>query len=219
VSQLSSTLEVEVAVDDPGRSELLRKLSTVLGDAIVGHHLKPGDDLWVRVRHDAWKVACIAARDELGCELFTFLSAIDWMPSPFGKSEDDPTAEPVVRDNTIRQGYAGGDTRWQVFARFDSARHHHGITLKVDVPDSEPHVETISSVFPGANWHERECFEMFGISFDGHPNMKKLYLPGDFEGNPMRKDFPLLARMIKPWPGIVDVEPMPGSDDEAEVSE
>ena len=41
-----------------------------------------------------------------------------------------------------------------------------------------------------------------------------MYLPGDFEGHPMRKDFPLLARRVKPWPGIVDVEPMPGGDDE-----
>jgi NADH-quinone oxidoreductase subunit C len=219
VSQLSSTLDVELAASDPVRQEMLRKLSSVLGDAIVGHHLKPGDDLWVRVRHDAWKLACIAARDELQCDTFTFLSAIDWMPSPYGKGEDDPTAEPTVRDNTIRQGYAGGDTRWQVFVRLSSTRQPFGITLKVDVPDSQPHVESIAKVYPGANWHERECFEMFGIVFDGHTNLKKLYLPGDFEGNPMRKDFPLLARMVKPWPGIVDVEPMPGSDDTEETVE
>ena len=52
-------------------------------------------------------------------------------------------------------------------------------------------------------------FVMFGITFVGHPYPHKLYLPGDFEGNPLRKDFPLLARRVKPWPGIVDVEPMP----------
>ena len=51
---------------------------------------------------------------------------------------------------------------------------------------------------------------MFGISFDGHPGLRHLYLPGEFEGHPLRKDFPLLARLVKPWPGIVDVEPMPG---------
>jgi NADH-quinone oxidoreductase subunit C len=50
---------------------------------------------------------------------------------------------------------------------------------------------------------------MFGINFLGHPDLRHLYLPSDFEGNPLRKDFPLLARMVKPWPGIVDVEPMP----------
>jgi NADH-quinone oxidoreductase subunit C len=54
---------------------------------------------------------------------------------------------------------------------------------------------------------------MFGFTFNGHPNLIKLYLPGAFEGNPLRKDFPLIARRVKPWPGIVDVEPMPGTDD------
>ena len=57
---------------------------------------------------------------------------------------------------------------------------------------------------------------MFGIGFAGHPYLEKLYLPTGFEGNPLRKDFPLLARHVKPWPGIVDVEPMPDEDDDDE---
>jgi NADH-quinone oxidoreductase subunit C len=57
---------------------------------------------------------------------------------------------------------------------------------------------------------------MFGITFDGHPHLRNIYLPSEFEGNPLRKDFPLLARHVKPWPGIVDVEPMPDGDDEDE---
>jgi hypothetical protein len=69
-------------------------------------------------------------------------------------------------------------------------------------------------LFAGANWHERETHEMFGIGFDGHPDLRNIYLPGEFEGHPLRKDFPLLARMIKPWPGIVDVEPMPEAAEE-----
>ena len=55
---------------------------------------------------------------------------------------------------------------------------------------------------------------MFGITFDGHPDLRHIYLPGEFEGYPLRKDFPLLARMVKPWPGIVDVEPMPAEDED-----
>ncbi len=69
-------------------------------------------------------------------------------------------------------------------------------------------------MYAGANWHEREAWEMFGVTFVGHPHLVHMYLPGEFEGHPMRKDFPLLARRVKPWPGIVDVEPMPGGDDE-----
>ena len=55
---------------------------------------------------------------------------------------------------------------------------------------------------------------MFGISFAGHPDLRNMYLPTDFEGYPLRKDFPLLARIVKPWPGIVDVEPLPGDDED-----
>jgi NADH-quinone oxidoreductase subunit C len=57
---------------------------------------------------------------------------------------------------------------------------------------------------------------MFGIVFDGHPGLRHLYLPSEFEGHPLRKDFPLLARVVKPWPGLVDVEPMPGEPEPAE---
>jgi NADH-quinone oxidoreductase subunit C len=56
---------------------------------------------------------------------------------------------------------------------------------------------------------------MFGIGFDGHNDLRNMYLPTGFEGHPMRKDYPLLARMVKPWPGIVDVEPLPGEADDA----
>ena len=73
----------------------------------------------------------------------------------------------------------------------------------------------VGSTTAGAAWHEREAWEMFGISFEGHPNLIHLYLPGEFEGHPLRKDFPLLSRRVKPWPGIVDVEPMPGEDESA----
>lgn len=91
-----------------------------------------------------------------------------------------------------------------------------GVTLKVDLPDDDLRLASWLPVFAGVNWHERETHEMFGITFDGHPHLVNLYLPGEFEGFPLRKTFPLLARQVKPWPGIVDVEPMPaeaGGDD------
>jgi NADH-quinone oxidoreductase subunit C len=59
---------------------------------------------------------------------------------------------------------------------------------------------------------------MFGFEFRGHPNLRHLYLPGQFEGFPLRKDFPLLSREVKPWPGLVDVEPMPEEAEAAAAS-
>ena len=90
------------------------------------------------------------------------------------------------------------------------------IHLKADIPEDSLAIGTWTDVFQGANWHEREVWEMFGITFIGHPDLRHIYLPGGFEGHPLRKDFPLLARVVKPWPGIVDVEPMPGETAEAD---
>jgi len=189
------------------------EVKAALGDQLVDSFFK--DDLWLRVRTDAWKSSMRTLRDSLGFHYFCFLSAIDWMPSPYGRGEDDPTEPTPERDTTIRQGYAGGTTRLQVFARVGNPITHVGVTVKVDVPDDSPRIESIHDVYAGANWHEREAHEMFGIVFDGHPDPRNIYLPGDFEGHPLRKDFPLLARMVKPWPGIVDVEPLPGGDETA----
>ncbi len=188
------------------------EVKAALGDRLVDWFHK--DDLWLRVRTDAWKSSMRTLRDTLGFHYFGFLSAIDWMPSPYGRGEDDPTEPAPVRDMTIRQGYAGGATRMQVFARVSHPVMHVSVTVKVDVPDDSLTIESIHDVYAGANWHERETHEMFGIVFDGHPDPLNMYVPADFEGHPLRKDFPLLARMVKPWPGIVDVEPLPGGGDD-----
>ncbi|MBM3717944.1 MAG: NADH-quinone oxidoreductase subunit C [Actinobacteria bacterium] len=210
---LSST-ETTAEVRDDVRAAALAEVTGALGDAVRDSLLKPGDDIWVRVDATAWRTT-VETLKSLGYGYFCFLSAIDWMPSPYGKGEDDPTEPAVERDMTIRQGYAGGESRFQVFARFVKPCETVGVTIKTDVPESMS-VPSISAVFAGANWHERETHEMFGISFDGHPDLRNMYLPTDFEGHPLRKDFPLLARMVKPWPGIVDVEPLPGEDSNGE---
>jgi NADH-quinone oxidoreductase subunit C len=208
---------VEAPASDEVRESLVARLSAVLGDGVVDVLIKPGVDLWVRVTPEAWVAAHQACRTELSMDFFGFLAGMDWMPSPYGKGEDDPTEPAPERDSSIVPGYTGGDSRFQVFSRLHSTRRHVGITLKADVPESMS-VDTISGVYPGANWHERECWEMFGIGFAGHPNLTHIYLPSEFEGHPLRKDFPLLARIVKPWPGIVDVEPMPGDDADSEES-
>ena len=203
---------------DALRERAVDLLRSELGDALIDSLVKPGDDMWVRVRADAWREAGVALRDVVGLDYFCFLSAIDWMPSPYGRGEDDPTQPQAERDMTIKQGYVGGDTRFQLFARACSITMHFAVTIKADIGDDMT-MPTWIPVYAGANWHEREAHEMFGINFAGHPDLRNMYLPTGFEGYPMRKDFPLLARMVKPWPGIVDVEPLPGepSDDAAAV--
>jgi NADH-quinone oxidoreductase subunit C len=212
--------EAAAPAHDDLRSPVLEALQAKLGDAVVATELVAGLDAWVRVRTDAWGEAARVLRQELGFTYFCFLSAIDWMPSPFGKSEDDAAPAPVDPSAPLEHGVTGGDTRFQLIARVEKPGTGLGITLKTDVDDANPSAPTWSQVYFGANWHERECWEMFGITFEGHPQLVHLYLPGEFEGHPLRKDFPLISRMVKPWPGLVDVEPMPGDDnDEEETAE
>jgi NADH-quinone oxidoreductase subunit C len=205
------------AETDDARQQVLDDLTAALGDAVVGTHIVPGRGLWVRVTRDAWATAAEVAKLRLGFTFFDFLSGIDWMPSPWGRYEDstvDDGVTPFDPTAPVETGLAGGDTRFQVMCRLASVRPrpapHLNVVLKVDVPEDDLRVDSLVRLYSGANWHERECWEMFGITFDGHPSLRHLYLPGEFEGHPLRKDFPLLARLVKPWPGIVDVEPMPG---------
>ena len=227
--QLSSTETptedtAEEAATDTVREAMLDQLTNELGDALVDSHLEPGIDLTVRVTAAAWADTAAFLKTGMGFGYFSFLSAIDWLPSPFGRDMDSQvdlvleSVEPKEQE-PMEHGLAGGETRFQVFARVNDVVDHRGITLKADVPADSLSVPSWVAVYIGANWHEREAWEMFGLNFEGHPGLRHIYLPGEFEGNPMRKDYPLLARRVKPWPGIVDVEAMPGDDDEVSASQ
>jgi NADH-quinone oxidoreductase subunit C len=178
----------------------------------------PGQDLWVRVAPTPG-AGRPSLRDKARLRFFDFLSAIDWLPSPYGRDDGRRRRPPRSRRRRptgaeIDQGYAGGDTRFQVLRPGPVDVTPTSASPQGRRPDDDPRMPTWVRVYAGADWHEREAWEMFGITFDGHPDLRNLYLPGDFEGHPLRKDFPLLARVVKPWPGIVDVEPMPGDDDD-----
>ena len=171
------------------REGIIDDLRSRIGDALVDTHITPNDDLWVRVRTDAWRQTGEALK-AAGFTFFSFLSAIDWLPSPYGKGEDDPTAEPVEPDTEIRQGVTGGETRLQVFARVVDLDRHVGVTIKADVPDDVAVVDSWSTVYAGANWHERECHEMFGIGFNGHPGPAQPVPPHRIRGLPAAQGLP-----------------------------
>ena len=103
----------------------------------------------------------------------------------------------------VDRGPEGG---FEVVTHLFSTTHHHNVRVKVNLPHEEPVCPTISDIFPAANWHERETAEMFGIAFEGHPQPVKLLLSEPFEGHPLRKDFPLMTREAKPWPGAAEGE-------------
>lgn len=67
--------------------------------------------------------------------------------------------------------------------------HKHKLMIKVIVPKSQPNVKTVSNVWATADWHEREAYDLFGIIFDDHPDLRRILLPDDWEGYPLRKDY------------------------------
>lgn len=119
-----------------------------------------------------WTEAVRAARDQLGCTYFDWLSAVD----------------------EEAEGFSVVVHLWSMAGRY-------GVLLRTRVPRDAPRLTSVVDLFPGAAWHERETYEMFGVVFDGHPDLKPLLLPPEFEGHPLRKEFVLASRVAKAWPG------------------
>lgn len=156
--------------------EFSRRLSEKLGDRAGRVEVRFGH-VWAEIGPEdlVGVVRTLRTDPALSCEHFTFLSAVDWQEEGF-----------------------------EVVVTLFSFRYAATVILRVRLPAENPHIPTITGVYGGANWHERECAEMFGITFDGHPNLVKLYLPEDFEGHPLLKSFKLASRTYKPWPGAKD---------------
>jgi NADH-quinone oxidoreductase subunit C len=223
--------EAVAAPADASCEQLLAGLRSELGGDVLGSVIQ-GREVVVRVPRSAWVPTIEFAKRKLGLSYFCFLSGLDWMDSAvqttryeniWGSVEEETAADDAGDQSAqaaaplaaaMTAGLAGGDTRFQVFCRLASLTTHRGVTFKADLDDADPRVNTIVPLFGGANWHEREAWEMYGFWFDGHPNLRHIYLPTGFEGYPLRKDFPLLAREVKPWPGLTNVEPIAGADDE-----
>ena len=83
------------------------------------------------------------------------------------------------------------EPRFEVNYHLFSTKLHHRVRLKVPLHEDDAHVPTVTSVWRTANWHERETFDLFGIVFDGHPDLRRILLPDDWQGHALRKDFPL----------------------------
>jgi NADH-quinone oxidoreductase subunit C len=135
------------------------------------------------VPREDWLAALAFARDTAGCDFFDWLTAVD---------EQDNGLAVVVHLYSIED------------------RQH--LLVRTLVPRDDPVLPTATPLFRGAAWAERETHEMFGVVFDGHPDLAPLLLPEGFEGHPLRKDFPLAARATQDWPGAREPgEPAPSA--------
>ena len=99
--------------------------------------------------------------------------------------------------------YAGKkEARYEVVYHLYSMRHRHMIRMRTEVPEQDSTIDSVVDIWTGANWHERECYDMYGIEFKGHPDLRRILLPEDWEGHPLKKDYPLQADLgEKEWKG------------------
>ena len=165
----------------------LERVQAALGEAATDAHVNHGHvDITCAPGELVSVVQTLRDADGIKCEFFTFLSAVD--RTEFGGAGGEK---------------AGG---LEVLIHLYSPDHAIHVNIHVPVDLAAPSCPTITGVFLGALWHERETHEMFGIDFEGHPKLVNLYLPEDFVGNPLRRSFKLPSRAIKDWPGAKDPE-------------
>lgn len=92
---------------------------------------------------------------------------------------------------------ADGRPRFAVVYHLMSRGSYARLRLRALVPEEEPWIDSVTSAYPSANWLEREVFDLFGIAFRGHPDLKRIVLPDDWDGHPLRKDFPIGAEEVE----------------------
>ena len=146
------------------RPELARLLAWS-GDAVEGAKFDR-DELSIYIRREAIREACAILRDGPGLQ-FNYLSdltCVDWYPS---------------------------DPRFEVVYHLFSIPKKSRVRLKVRLGGDDPSLASITSVWPAANYFEREVFDLFGIRFEGHPYLRRIMMPENWEGHPLRKDYPV----------------------------
>ncbi len=116
------------------------------------------------------------------------------LPAAFHTLRDHPETRFEVLSDLTAVDYLGRTPRFEVVYELYSLSLNHRLRVKVPVPEGDPVVPTASGVWKSANWAEREVWDMFGIRFAGHPDLRRILMYPEFEGHPLRKDYPVHHR-------------------------
>ncbi len=182
-------------------SSLIESVSDRFPDAVSASHAYRGDETMVLRREFLLEVARFLKEDPaLQMSFLMDLTAVDY--SSFGKSPApaffassgvavSPSSQ--IPDEDPWPG-PPGEVRFVVVYHFYSLQHKHRLRLVVPVAESDAELDSLTSLWAGANWLEREVWDMFGIRFKGHPNLKRILMYEEFEGHPLRKDYPVNKR-------------------------
>jgi NADH-quinone oxidoreductase subunit C len=126
-------------------------------------------------------------------------------------AKDEPSLAFNMAPYITAVDYLGQEPRFEVVYNLLSTVHNHRVRLRVKVPENDLVVPSVTTVWRGADWFERYCYDMYGIRFSNHPDMRRLFMYDEFVGHPLRKDYPLKGRQpITPEREIHDIYRGPG---------
>ena len=179
----------------PALSPVLQAVLEGLGERAVGYHSQHGDDTILIEPGDRLEVARFLMEDEtLHFDVLMDNTAVDW--------EDE-------------------EPRFEVVDHYFSSDHHHRLRVKCRVPEGDPRLPSLCALYGSANWMERETYDMYGIVFDGHPDLRRVLLYPEFRGFPLRKDYDKLQAwplFEERYPGVRErddqiIHPNPGDQE------
>lgn len=196
-------------------SSLIQRLQTRFADAQLFVHGSRGG-LALEVSAADWHATCQALRDEFAFEQLSDLCGVDYLG--YGSDEwdtDDVSSQGFSRgvEGKAVGRFAWGEfptretsegaqpqplpqQRYAVVAQLRSYQHNQMLRVRCYAPNDElPVVASLTDIWPGANWFEREAFDLFGIVFEGHPDLRRILTDYGFVGHPFRKDFPLIGNV------------------------
>lgn len=145
--------------------EKLRTAASAVIEKVGAQLLEFRDQTILIIQPEHLSEACRILRDDFGFESLAELTAVDYWP------QEEP--------------------RFHLIVGLRSIRNNMFIGMRVPLNGNNPSMPTLTTVYPNANWFEREVWDMFGISFDGHPDPRRIIMPYEWEGHPLRKDYPL----------------------------
>ncbi|MEK7308336.1 MAG: NADH-quinone oxidoreductase subunit C [Nitrospirota bacterium] len=132
---------------------------------------------------------------------------------------DDPDISMVFLSDLCGVDYPDRNPRFEVVYNLYSLKLRHRIRIKALVPEKDPYIDSVVSIWKGVNWHEREACDMYGIIFRGHPDLRRILMPEDWEGYPLRKDYPLEGPEGWEYKGFEQVKELHTHDDEWNITQ
>lgn len=133
------------------------------------------------------RITVVPALDKMDTVLVKREDAVDVLR--FLRREEDLDYD-LMRDLTCVD-YFGETSRFEIVYHLYSIYHSHEVRVKARVPENDPAIDTVTGIWVGANWFEREVYDLYGVKFNNHPDLRRILLYPEFVGHPLRKDYPI----------------------------